>query len=471
MEGRYITSVDLGSSKIALTVARVEGENLQILYYSESPSEGIHYSYVYNPKKASEVLKKAILEAEQALNIKITQAVVGLPRYYVKQETTEGHIDRSDIKSCISQEEIDALKDIALKEYPIDDESKEVIYEAIAQSFTIDDFHQAVEGDIVGMVSSYIKGNFKAYVGSKKAVSNIEMVLNNCDIADAGMIFTPTAVAKAILTKDERESGVALIEMGAGATSLTIYHNDILRYYASIPFGGKSITNDIKRECGISTTLAENLKMGYGACMPDRLASLSEKILRISYPDNGLEKQLRVQYLSEIITARSKEIIDAMLYMIQDSGFADDLGCGIVLTGGCANMANIANYIKELSGYNVKTGFPQKFFSIDDCVGIMETSAVSSVGMILLAKEKHNLNCSTNIEEEIIEENIKNEEDGTLLHFESIESTEEAKPKKTAKKTKTAKPNKPNPIWRKINNVVDNITGAVGSLYDEMDNE
>jgi cell division protein FtsA len=190
------------------------------------------------------------------------------------------------------------------------------------------------------------------------------------------------------------ENGVALIDFGGGSTSVTIYHGKVMRHYAAIPFGGKNITDDIKSECQISERLAENIKLAYGACMPEKLQSLSEKVLQIMSSNNEPSKQVTVKYLSEIITARIEEIIMAILYEIEESGFADMLKSGIVITGGVAQTANLSNFIYELSGYRVRTGYPKGQFSNAGCNGIKDTSAATSVGLILAAKDELGINCA-----------------------------------------------------------------------------
>ena len=277
MEERYIASVDLGSSKIALTVARISGNDVQIVYYKETPSDGIRNSYVFNPKKASAPLKEAIAEAEKDLRIKILQVVVGLPKYYVKQESASGKVPRGEEAGCITEEEVENLKEMALESYPLNDEKNEVMYGAVAQSFSTEDSFQQVESDIVGMVSDYLEGNFKVFIGRRRSVANLDVVMNELGIAIARKYFLPDVVAKAVLTEEEMENGVALIDMGAGSTSVTIYKGKVMRHYGAIPFGGKTITSDIRTECGLSERLAENIKLAYGACMPDRLQNLSEK--------------------------------------------------------------------------------------------------------------------------------------------------------------------------------------------------
>ncbi len=395
MEERYIASVDLGTSKLAVCVARVQDQNVEVIYYRESPSLGIRYSYVLIPGKVKSELRAAISEAQQALRIKIQQVIVGLPRWYVRQETASASMTRPEPDDLIQESEIRALKSMALESYPLEDSTKEVIYGAVAQSFSTEDCINEPENDIVGMAAETLEGNFKVFIGNRRYSSNIDSVFNDLGIAIAKKYFTPGITARAVLKSEQMENGVALIDIGAGVSSVTIFKDKIMRFYAAIPFGGNSVTNDIKSECNFSFELAENIKKAYGACMPNKLSSLGEKSIQIVDEDGNATAQVSVKYISEIITARMKEIIEALLFRIQESGYAseEDLRAGVVVTGGGAELVNCANYIKELSGYSVKIGRPRRFFSCEGCVEASEASASTSMGMILSAKGDRTLNC------------------------------------------------------------------------------
>lgn len=397
MEERYIASVDLGTSKTAVCVARILGQDVQVVYYKETPSQGIRYSYVFNPKKVENGLRDAVSEAQQELRIKIQQVIVGLPRFDVRQETASASSPRSEEDTQIQESEIKSLKSMALESYPLSDSNSEVIYGAVAQSFSTEDSFNEVENDIVGMTAAKLEGNFKVFIGNRRYSINIDNVFNNLGIAIAKKYFTPGITAKAVLKEEQMENGVALIDLGAGVSSVTIFKGKIMRFYAAVPFGGNSVTNDIKSECDISFGLAENIKKAYGACMPNKLSSLGEKIIQINDENDIPTMKVSVKYLSEIITARMKEIIEAMLYEIQLSGYAteDKLRAGVVVTGGGSEMVNCANYIKELSGYSVKIGSPRPFFSCEGCSGAKETSAATSMGMIMAASGDKLLNCTT----------------------------------------------------------------------------
>lgn len=415
MEEKYIAAIDLGTYKTALSVAKISGDDMQIVYYRERPSDGIRNSSVFNPMKASKPIEQAVRDAENELKIKILQVAVGLPRNNVLQETAKAMANRSNPQEYISKAEVEMLQDIARNDYPLDDDSRQEIYGAVTQSFSTDDEINIVEDDVIGTISSRIEGNFRLFIGQRSSTNTIDKVFNDLKISILKKYFLPDVVARTVLTEEEMENGVALIDFGAGVTSVSIYLDGIMRFYASIPFGGKDITNDIRKECGISAKLAENIKLAYGACMPSRLASLSDKILQIRY-SNAPYKEIKLEHISKVIDARIREIIDAILYHIQESNFSDLLRTGVVITGGGANLVNLSTLIKDMSGYNVRVGYTRHLFSESGCPGVYETAATSVIGMLLAAKTDNLANCSIRTEDPV------EETDGSV----DIEETEEA---------------------------------------------
>jgi len=399
MEERYIASVDLGTSKLAVCVASIEDQNVQIIYYKESPSEGIRNSRVTNPGIADKFVRNAIAEAQQTLRIKIQQVVVGLPRWQVRQETASASAEREDDSRFISESEIRFLKSEALKTYPLNDEKREIIYGAVAQSYSTEDCINEPESEIIGMSAEKIEGKFKVFIGSKRLSTNLDELFGSMQIGIARKFFIPGITAKAVLGSEEMKSGVALVDIGAGVSSVTIFKDNLMRYYAAIPFGGDCVTRDIESICGFSFKMAEEIKKAYGACLPDKLSTLGEKELHIMDDDGRLLRKLSIKVLSEIVNARMEEIINALLYKIQESGLSseDYLKKGIVVTGGGAEMLNCVNLFKELSGYSVKLGLPKKYVSCDGCPEASEASASTAIGMILAVKGDKSINCINDV--------------------------------------------------------------------------
>ena len=468
MEEKNIVAIDLGSSKIALTVANVNGNDIQVIYYKERPSAGIRYSSVYNILHATDPLARIISEAEEALDIKISQVVVGMPKYPVRQESNSVVVNDRGEDTDITAEDIADLKNYAEDSYPIEDPSKEAIYGVVAQSFSDSENFQIIEDDIIGMVSDVLEGHFKIFIGKKSNLKKVDTVMAKTGISARKKYFTAETTAKAVLTEAEMENGVALIDFGGGSTSVTIYHGKVMRHYASIPFGGKNITDDIKSECQISERLAENIKLAYGACMPEKLHSLSEKVLQIMSSNNESSKDITVKYLSEIITARIEEILMAILYEIEESGFGDMLKSGIVITGGVAETANLSNFIYELSGYRVRTGYPTGHFSTVGCNGIKDTSAATSVGLILAAKDELGINCAqvfrrkeTEVIVETGEEIVQNNE--MTEEQEEVKTTEQTDVKEDTEQNKEQDPPKKSFMegfrifWRGVGDKLDDL--------------
>jgi cell division protein FtsA len=470
IKDRYIVAVDLGTSTIALTVAKIEGSNTQIVYYKETPSEGIRNSGVFNASKVSEPLAEAISQAENALGIKITQAVVGMPKYPVRQESNTGKIEGRGYDTDITADDIAELKRSAQDMYPLENPNMEAIYGAVAQSFSDGENFQIIENEIIGMTSDILEGNFKIFVGKKSSLAKIDTVLKKAGIVTARKYFTADTTAKAVLLDSEMENGVALIDFGGGCVSVSVYHGSIMRHYASIPFGGKNITSDIQIESegSIGRELAENIKIAFGACMPEKLQNLSEKIIHIKSDNGEAEKKLPVKYLSEIITARCEEILMAILYEIQESGFADRLMSGIVVTGGCAQTANLGNLIYDISGYRVRTGYPKHLFSFEGCEGITDTSAATSLGLVMAAKDDHTINCAVAkdgyVPEMPVPEPEPEKDPETLLQFETVEVPEK---QASSGNKKPEKPKKDRVKW----NPIASCGKFFGSLYDSVHQE
>ena len=242
MNEKHIVAIDLGSYKVALLVAKINGDDIQVIYYKEARSEGIRNSYVFNSMKVTKPLQELIEDAESELNIKITQAVVGMPKYNVYQETSKACMDIRD-EDCITEENVNTLKTEALDSYPLEHPDKEVLYGAVAQSFSTGEDFQFVENQIIGIPSDILEGNFKVFIGKKSSLRALDVAFNNLKIGIAKKYFTPEVLAKAVLTPSEMENGVALIDFGGGSTSVSVYYGSIMRHYASIPFGGMSVTS------------------------------------------------------------------------------------------------------------------------------------------------------------------------------------------------------------------------------------
>lgn len=465
MEERFIAAVDIGSSKVALMVARVEGEDVQVLYYKSLPSKGVSHGGVLNPTKAAEPVGKLLDDAGGSLGAKITQVLVGTPRYRLVERDASAKFERTDTTIGITKEEFLTLKDIATDDCPVDNKDKESIYGCVHQSFNTDeDIQMYDEDEIVGMMSNTFSGNYKLYIGRKQLLDNIDRLFNILGVSVARKTFSPVALGDVILSKDEIDNGVALVDMGAGVTSVSVYSGGVLRHHAAIPFGGDSITGDIRHESGFSERLSENIKLAYGSCMPEKLANLSDKIIRVNYKESGNYRDIKVEYLAQVIRAREKEIIEAMLWEIERSGLADDLRSGVVLTGGAAEMSNIEQLFSAMSGYSVRIGYPRSHFSCSGYPSARSAAASACVGLVMDGKASQMVNCIGKATKDAAAKESGDGQPGTLF---GPGGEGEAKPDDKGKSG--AAKNKKIKWYSKFKSKLNDVDDKMGDLFNDAE--
>lgn len=438
MEGKNIVTIDLGTQKLGLAIATDDGKGqIKLVCYNEFPSDGISRGKVLNPSKLGAALKTALDSTERFLNLKINEAMVNIQKYDIRQISVESGIDISEGK-CITMEDIENLENMVWTEAKDNTSLGEDVLGVVAQSFDADNEVNVGVKDIVGMMAEHLSGHYKAYIGKSSYHNNIEAAFNAAGIKVVRPVFIPSRIGECILTPSEMESGVALMDIGAGGSSVSVFYNGTMRHYGAIPFGGGSITGDIRNLCGIDEHLAENIKMGYGGLMPDKLASLGEKTLKITDTSSGNKVEITAKYLSEIITARTKEILDALLYEIQLSGYADKLKNGVVVCGGCANMLNLCNMIRDISGYNARIGAPsRKKFNAES--SFFTPGAATTAGLIYQFIGDKSNTCTEPTDEQLPDNSPNLEE---LFQEPAAPEPHISKKIKPAKDSKTQKPEK-----------------------------
>lgn len=385
MDERYLAAVDLGTSTVRLCVGHVSGNDIQIEYFKEVASEGIRSSVIFNPQLVTDTVGSLVRDAEAALMARITGVVVGLPRKDVAEITASMKLNRPDPDEYISRGEIEELKELALDTYPLPLPDKQEIYSAVAQYYEIDDALTLPEKEVDGTLGSTIEGRFKVFVGRRQATAALDKVFHKLGIAVVRRYFLPEVVPPVVLTEVERTGGVAIVDIGSGVTSVAVYKGGVLRHYASIPFGGDTVTGDIRTECVLPEDLAEKIKVRFGTCLPDRLGGQSEKVLDVRVADPPME--IPVKFLSEIVDSRYREILEAVLYLIQESGEQDSLRSGIVLVGGGAEQTHLDSLLKELSGYRVRKGKIRNLFTSAVGKAVLSTKNASVLGLLVAAKD------------------------------------------------------------------------------------
>lgn len=450
-EERYIATVDFGSSNISLSVSVVTAQDIKVVYFGKCDSEGIMNGVILNSKNVLSCLKPLIEEAQNEIGKKLNKLVVNWPRANVKCYTVNSSIDRATPDSSVTPEEIRLLKDMAVEKLTGELPESADIYDILAMSYSIDELFQISEDDIVGTIGDKLEGSFLAFVGQSKVRKGIDKIIDELDgISVASRCFTPAYTSNFVITPEEREHGVALIELGGAITSVSVYYKGVIRYFRSFAFGGKDITNDIRTEGNMSQKLAENIKKGYGSCMPDKLYSMEDKCLQID-SHMGPRSTMQVKYLAEIINSRMEEIANTCLYLLGESGYADKLRCGLVLCGGGALMSNCHNLFYSLSGLQTKIAIPRYFGATDEC---------SHEAMLLSTKDDLSLNCAEDMGLHRPAEN-KDETvtEQSLFAPGEIEVKDVEKPKEKDKEKK-----------KKKKNVIGEFLNNVGTMFENSYN-
>lgn len=403
---RYIAAIDLGTTKIVTIVGEMTANGVKIIGYCQAPYQGgIVRGDVANIQKCLETLTPTIASVNEQINTmpdseprQISEVYVGISGHHLRSIENTLHRNRSNSHSrqLITLEEVETM----IKEMfntPVND--KEQILEVIPQSYNVDE--QIGCSNIIGMDGESVDGKYKLFIGKTSSVNHTKSVLNRANLVLKKMILSPQASAEAVLTEDEKELGVMMIDIGAGTSDVVVYYDNIIRHISIIPFAGNSITQDIRQTCGVSTKNAELLKRQHGSC----LSELAQENKHIAIKDKygNVAQEIPYKLLASTIEARVCEIIATALHELKLSGY-QDLVKRIVLTGGSSSLNHIQTLVKELSGMSVRISTPVNSNILNTSVNdIYKPGASTAVGLILLGGNEPD---NGNAQEETQDKNI-----------------------------------------------------------------
>ncbi len=348
---QVFAAVDLGSTKVVAVAGKKNEEGkIDIVGYGKSMSQGIKRGMVLNIDEAFAAVSEAVRQAEDCFGGDIEQVYVNLTGQQMKTFTTKVQKYLSP-GSVVSDEDVSAMYAQA-SQVPLPEGYK--IYHINPQLFTIDN-----EADIVnpvGIAGEKIEAEFKIYTAPEVYEQNIKKCFDRGGIQVGKVVIDPVACSESILSEDEKEAGVILIDIGGGSTKMSIYHDNLLCFSSVIPFGGHVITHDIKEGCSILLRQAESLKTQFGQAMGD--FAPEDKVVTIPGISGWEPKEISFRSLAFIIQARMEEIIDAICFQLERSGCLDKVGAGIVITGGTSLLPNLNQLIKFRTGLDVRKGTP-----------------------------------------------------------------------------------------------------------------
>ena len=382
---RVIVGLDIGTTKIACFIGRKNEHNkIEIISMGKSESLGVMHGVVANIEKTVQSITAAVNSAQVCNegSLIIKNVYVGIAGQHIKSIQHRGMYTKRDNTSEISQEDIDFF---------VDDMHKmvmppgEEIIDVIPQEYIVDGSPEIKEP--IGMAGVRLEANFHIITGQINNVMNIKKCIERANLNVRDIILEPIASADAVLSDEEKEAGIVLVDIGGGTTDIAIFQDGIIRHTAVIPFGGNVITNDIKEGCKILSRHAEALKIKYGSAS----ASENKENEVVCIPGlRGREpKEITLKNLSSIIQARMEEIIELVNYEIKNSGYSKKLIGGIVVTGGGAQLKHLTQLFEYMTGMDTRIGYPTEHLANSNDIENIESPMFSTgIGLVLQGFKK-----------------------------------------------------------------------------------
>jgi cell division protein FtsA len=371
-----VVGLDIGTTKIVAIVGRRnEFGKIEILGMGKSESFGVARGVVQNIDQTVQSIRTAVAEAEAKSGVDIKVVNVGIAGQHIKSLQHRGIKTRSSVEEEISQKDIDSLIDDMFKLVMLPGE--EIIH-VLPQEYIIDN-EQGIKNPI-GMSGIRLEANFHIITGQIAAARNIYKCVHKANLEVSELTLEPLASADAVLSDEEKEAGVVLVDIGGGTTDVAIFQDGIIRHTAVIPFGGNVITEDIKEGCTIIKSQAELLKIKFGSA----LASENQENEIVSIPGlrGRAHKEISVRNLSAIIQARMEEIVEHVYYEIKNSGYEKKLIAGIVITGGGAQLKHVTQLVEYITGMDTRVGYPNEHLAKGN-EDVTSPLFATSVGLVM----------------------------------------------------------------------------------------
>jgi len=382
-EPEIIVGLDIGTTKIACIVGRInEFGKVEIIGMGRSESLGVRNGVVSNIHQTVDSIKRAVDIATEKSGVEIGEVLVGIAGQHIRSLQHRGMLTRKskDMEEEISQRDIDDL--IEDMNQLVMSPGEEIIH-VLPQEYIVDNEHGIK--DPIGHAGVRLEANFHIITGKVNAARNIYKSVSKADLEVIKLVLEPLASADAVLSHEEKEAGVVLVDIGGGTTDIAVFQDGIIRHTAVIPFGGNIITDDIAAGCSILRKHAEQLKVKFGSALSSE--SMENQIVCIPGFSGREPKEISVRNLSNIIQARTEEVIEQVIYEIKSSGFEKRLIAGIVLTGGGAQLKHLPQLVEYLSGYETRIGYPNEHLGKENAEELSSPMYATGIGLVLKGHE------------------------------------------------------------------------------------
>ena len=351
----YIVGLDIGTTKIACIVGEKDSNGkIKILGYGKAESTGVKRGMVINIEETVNAIKLAVAQASEQSKVDIKSVNVGIAGHHIKSLQNRGQLIRENANVFITDEELNNLRD---NMYRIGTSPGEEIINVIPQEYFVDG-EPTGNKNPRGMMGNKIEANFHIIIGQSAAVRNIITCINLAGLEMDNMFLEPIASASAVLCEEEKEAGVAIVDIGGGTTDIAVFYDSIICHTAVIPFGGNIITEDIRQGCSILKKQAEEIKVRFGSAVA--MENSEDEVVSIPGIRGREPKEISFKNLSYIIQSRLEEIFDLVKFEIEKVNSEHKLATGIVLTGGGSMMKHIAQLAEFKTGMEVRLGNPNE---------------------------------------------------------------------------------------------------------------
>ena len=386
MEQKNISvGLDIGTTKIVALVGRKnEFNKVEVLGIGKSKSLGVHRGVVNNITQTIQSIQHAVEEAKINSGYNIIDVSVGIAGQHIRSIQHSDYITRENPESVIDEDDIQKLIQQVYKLVMLPGE--EIIH-VLPQEYKVDG--QAEIKEPIGMHGGRLEANFHVVVGQVSSIKNIGRCIKSAGLNMSNITLEPLASSEAVLSFEEKEAGVALIDIGGGTTDLAIFKDGIIRHTAVIPFGGNVITEDIKEGCSIIEKQAELLKIKFGSAWPGE--NRDTEIVSIPGLQGRDPKEISLKTLSKIINARVVEIIEQVFLEIKNYGHNDQkkkLIGGVVLTGGGSQLKHLKQLVEYITGMDTRVGYPSEHLAGDTTEIVSSPLFATSVGLLMSALEE-----------------------------------------------------------------------------------
>ena len=393
--------LDIGTTKIvALVGKKNEFNKVEILGMGKSKSLGVHRGVVNNITQTIQSIQQAVEDAIINSKQEIHDVVVGIAGQHIRSIQHSDYISRKNPEEVINDEDIQQLIQQVYKLVMLPGE--EIIH-VLPQEYKVDGQGEIKEP--IGMHGGRLEANFHVVVGQVSSIKNIGRCIKSAGLNMENITLEPLASSEAVLSFEEKEAGVALIDIGGGTTDLAIFKDGIIRHTAVIPFGGNVVTEDIKEGCSIIEKQAELLKTKFGSAWPGE--NRDTEIVSIPGLQGRDPKEISLKTLSKIINARVVEIIEQVFLEIKNYGHNEQkkkLIAGIVLTGGGSQLKHLKQLVEYITGMDTRVGYPSEHLAGDTQDSVSSPLFATAVGLLMNALEHSNPSDVISVNENIDEE-------------------------------------------------------------------